>query len=344
MKKLKIGVIGCGSIARQRHLPEYAAHSQAEITSVCDIVLERSREVAEQYGAVPFTRYEDLLASDVDAVSVCTPNYLHAPVTLAALNAGKHVLCEKPMATTKDDALSMMEAAEKNGKKLMIAHNQRFVRSHVKAKQLLEKGEIGRIYSFRTTFGHAGPENWSIDGGDSWFFHKHEASFGALGDLGVHKADLIRFLLGEEVVEVAAFVETLAKSHATVDDNAVCILKTESGIVGSLAASWSYVSEEDNTTMIYGEKAILRLEDDPNHALVVQYHNGEVVKYALGNIQSNTADGQTQSHVVDAFVRCIVNDTPPPVSGREGLRALHIILAALESNEKKRVIRLDYSS
>ena len=108
MKKLKIGVIGCGSIARQRHLPEYAAHSQAEITSVCDIVLERSREVAEQYGAVPFTRYEDLLASDVDAVSVCTPNYLHAPVTLAALNAGKHVLCEKPMATTKDDALSMM--------------------------------------------------------------------------------------------------------------------------------------------------------------------------------------------------------------------------------------------
>ncbi|WP_409298883.1 Gfo/Idh/MocA family protein [Peribacillus sp. SCS-26] len=340
MTVLKIGVVGCGSIARHRHLPEYAANKQVDIAAVCDIVLERAEEMADLYGAKAYKNYEEMLNDPgIDAISVCTPNYLHAPVSIAALKAGKHVLCEKPMATSKEEADAMIEAAQQNDKKLMIAHNQRFVASHQRARKLISDGEAGRIYSFRTAFGHPGPEGWSMDGKNSWFFKKEEAFIGAMGDLGVHKSDLIRYLLGEEIVEAAAFVEHSSKENSTVDDNAVCILKSESGIVGTLAASWSY-GREDNSTIIFGEKAVLRLEDDPEHSLIVQYNNGETVKYELGRIQSNEEGGQSSSQVINKFVESIIEDKEVPVSGEEGKRSLGIILAALESSETKQVISL----
>lgn len=341
MSTLKVAVIGCGSIAKHRHLPEYAGNKQVEIVAVCDIVEERVNEFAKLYEAKPYTSYEELLANpEIDAVSVCTPNYLHAPISIAALKAGKHVLCEKPMATSKEDGEEMIKAAEASGKKLMIAHNQRFVPSHQKARELIEQGELGKIYSFRTAFGHGGPEGWSADGKDSWFFKKEEAFIGAMGDLGVHKTDLLRYILGEEFVEVGAFVETSAKENADVDDTAVCVLKTESGIIGTLAASWSYVAKEDNSTIIYGENAIARLLDDPVNSLILQYKNGAVVKYELGGIQTNDSGGQTSTQVIDKFVKSIVENGESPVSGAEGLKSLQVVLAALESNETKKIVRI----
>jgi UDP-N-acetylglucosamine 3-dehydrogenase len=341
MTKIKIGVIGCGSIARHRHLPEYALNDQVEMVAVCDVISSRAEEIADKYGAKAYTDFHEMLLDpNVEAVSVCTPNYLHASISIAALNAGKHVLCEKPMATSKKEAEEMIKAAEANGKKLMIGHNQRFVPAHVKAKEWINEGKLGKIYSFRTTFGHAGPETWSVDGTDSWFFKKSQAFIGAMGDLGVHKADLLRYILGEEIVEVAAFVGTLAKQPSDVDDNAVCILKTETGIVGTLTASWSYVSKEDNSTIIYGEKGILRLEDDPEYSLIAQYQNGEVEKFALGKIQSNDDGGQNNSHVIEHFVESILNDEPLLVNGLEGMKSLNVILAAMESQETKKVVSL----
>lgn len=341
MKKIKIGVIGCGSIAQHRHLPEYAANPDVELVAVCDIAEERAKQVAGQYGVKAYATHEELLHSgEVDAISVCTPNYLHAPISIAALDAGIHVLCEKPMATSRAEAETMIEAAKRSGKKLMIAHNQRFVASHQKARQLISNGEIGKIYSFRTAFGHGGPEGWSVEGKGGWFFQKDKAFIGAMGDLGVHKTDLLRYVLGEEISEVGAFIETSAKDFADVDDNAVCVLKTESNIIGTLAASWAYAGNEDNSTIIYGEKAILRLEDDPINSLVVQYANGEVVNYQLGKIQSNEDGGQSNSHVIEYFVDSILNDKEPPVPGEEGLKSLEVILAAIESNATKQIVRI----
>jgi UDP-N-acetylglucosamine 3-dehydrogenase len=341
MKKLRVGVIGCGSIAQHRHLPEYVANKNVQLVAVCDINAERAKEVAGKYEVTAYTSYEDLLRSgEVDAVSVCTPNYLHAPISIAALDTGVHVLCEKPLATSKEEAEAMISAAKRSGKKLMIGHNQRFVSSHQKARQLIHSGEIGKIYSFRTAFGHGGPEQWSVEGKEGWFFQKEKAFIGAMGDLGVHKADLLRFILGEEITEVGAFVETSAKDFADVDDNAVCVLKTESGIIGTLAASWAYVSKEDNSTIIYGEKAILRLEDDPINSLIVQYANGEIVNYQLGKIQSNDEGGQNNSFVVEKFVDSVLNDQEPEVSGEEGMKSLEVILAAIESNETRKIIKV----
>ena len=342
VEKLKVAVIGCGSIAKYRHLPEYTQNPNVELVAVCDIVEARAKEMAALYGVKAYTDYEDVLKIKyLDAVSVCLPNYLHAPVSVAALNAGKHVLCEKPMATSREEAEKMIVAARENDKKLMIAHNQRFVSSHQKARQLIANGELGKIHSFRTAFGHGGPEGWSVDGKDSWFFRKDEAFIGAMGDLGVHKADLLRYLLGEEFVEVVSMIETSSKDFADVDDNAVCILKSESGIIGTLAASWAYTAKEDNSTIIYGQKAILRLEDDPNYSLVVQYANGEVVKYELGAIQSNEDGGQTTSHTINHFVDAILHNEEPPVNGEEGLKSLEVILASLESMATKRFIKIN---
>ncbi|MCM2606971.1 Gfo/Idh/MocA family oxidoreductase [Rossellomorea marisflavi] len=340
MKPLKIGVIGCGSIAKHRHIPEYMANEHAEIVAVCDIVKDRAEEMADQIGAKAYTDYKELLKDEsIEAVSVCTPNALHAPISIDALKAGKHVLCEKPMATSTEEAQAMIDAANQAGRKLMIGHNQRFVPSHQKAKELISKGEAGKIYSFRTAFGHGGPEGWSVDGKDSWFFRKEEAFIGAMGDLGVHKTDLMRYILGEEFVEVGAFVETSSKENADVDDTAVCVLKTESGTIGTLAASWSY-QKEDNSTVIYGEKAVLRLEEDPVNSLVVQYSTGEVVKYELGGIQTNDDGGQSASGVIDRFVTSVVEDVPAAVPGEEAMKSLQVVLGALESSKTKQIIRL----
>ncbi|OWT47671.1 Gfo/Idh/MocA family protein [Bacillus sp. K2I17] len=341
MNILKVGIIGCGSIAQHRHLPEYEANPYVQIVAVCDSNKKRAKEIANNYGVNMYTDYNELInCEELDAVSVCTPNHLHASISIAALQAGIHVLCEKPMATSKADAEMMIGAAEKSGKKLMIGHNQRFVASHQKAKQLIKSGAIGKIYSFRTAFGHSGPENWSVDGKESWFLKKEEAFLGAMGDLGVHKADLIRYILNEEITEVGAFVETSAKTFSNVDDCAVCILKSESGIIGTLAASWSYVSKEDNSTIIYGEKATLRLEDDPTNSLIIQYKNGEVVKYELNKIQSNATVGQSNSHVIEQFVVSILSDKEPLINGVDGMKSLEVILAAIQSSETKQIVTI----
>lgn len=173
---VRIGVIGCGKIAQTRHLPEYAGNKDCKIIGVYDLNFERASEIASQYDATAYSSVEELLADQqIDAVSICVANNAHAEISIQALNCGKHVLCEKPMATTLEDCEKMVKAASENGKFLMIGQNQRLAKAHVKAKQLIADGAIGTVRTFKTTFGHCGPETWSIDPGkSSWFFDKKE--------------------------------------------------------------------------------------------------------------------------------------------------------------------------
>lgn len=337
---LNVGVIGCGAIGTRRHLPEYAANPRSRIVAVADVVEERARAAAEQYGAVPYTDWQELLGrSDVDAVSVCLPNALHAPVTIAALRSGKHVLCEKPMATTLEECEAMVAAARESGRRLMIGHNQRFSRAHTVGRDILRSGELGRVLLFRTAFAHPGPEGWAVDGANSWFFRRKEAFVGALGDLGVHKVDLVRFLLGEEPVLVGALWSTLEKP-ADVDDNALILLRMQSGALGTVTASWTHRPGEDNSTVIHGEKGTLRLLADPAHQVILQRASGEVVRYQVGGIQTNAPGGQFSSGVIDAFVDAVLSGQPVPVPGEEGLKSMKVIFAALRSQEEGRFVPL----
>ena len=171
-KKLKIGVIGCGAISVRRHLPEYAANPDVEIAALYNRTRSKAEEMQRQYGGKVCDSVEELVAMDLDAVSVCTANAMHAHDTILALRAGKHVLCEKPMDVTIDKCIAMTEEAKKAGKLLMLAHNQRFSIAHQKAHELLSDGAIGKVLSFETKFGHPGPERWTGTD-DTWFFRKY---------------------------------------------------------------------------------------------------------------------------------------------------------------------------
>lgn len=344
---VRFGFFGAGSIAIYRHGPEIASHPCAEIVAVYDPIAERAEWLVDEYGGEVAKSEKALLAMDeIDAVVVATPNCHHARLTIAALEAGKHVLCEKPMATSIEDAKKMIETAEKTGKKLMIGHNQRLMPPHVKAKQLLRQGAIGDVLTFRTSFGHGGPEMWSQDQGPhTWFFQKDKAYVGTMGDLGVHKADLIRWLLDTEVDEVGAFVDTLAKRNEKddiidVDDNAVCILKMANGVMGQLTASWTYLAAEDNITVIYGTKGHMVLGADPDFPVEVFLGNGEAAKYRVGAVATNEV--QVPSGIPDEFIDCILDDVEPDIGGEEGLKALAIVVACLKSAESRSIVKIEY--
>lgn len=335
---LKIGIIGCGKITEVRHAPEYAENPNCQLVAFFDVVPERAKALAEQYGGVAYDSIEALLASDVDAVSVCVANAYHAQASIQALKAGKHVLCEKPMATTPEDCEAMVAAAKAAGKFLMIGQNQRLAKAHVKAREIIESGEMGKVITFETHFAHPGPEGWT-GVRDSWFFDKKVASFGVMADLGVHKTDLIHYLTGKKIVRTSAVLATLNKTFSdgrpiTVDDNAYAIYTMEDGVVGTMHVSWTNYGNENNSTKIYMEGGVLRMYDDPKYSLIVEKRDGEVIPYELDLLTSNkeqTTGGRTSTGVIDAFVESIITNTPPAISGESAMHAMKVVFANEQS-------------
>jgi len=342
---LKVGIVGCGSIARTRHAREYSENPDAVLSALYSSHPERAGAIAAMYGGVIYGSYEALLQSDVDAVSVCTSNETHAPITIEALKAGKHVLCEKPMATTMEDCRRMVDTADKYGRKLMIAFYQRLTEAHAKAKQILDTGELGKLLTFTTIFGHAGPEMWSADKGNhTWFFKKDAAGFGAIADLGVHKIDLIRWLVGSEVEQVSAFARTLDKKDETgrlieVDDNSICLLGFENGVIGTLAASWTNYGEERNSTVLNCTNGTMKIYEHPECAIEVQFRNNEKVFHKVASIHSNES-AQPNTGVIDMFVNAILKDKEPEFSGRNSLKTMEVVFAALESAKAGKVVNI----
>lgn len=343
---IRVGIIGCGKIAQVRHIPEYAENPDAELAAFFSPNRARAEEQAEKYGGKVYDTAEELLADpSIDAVSICAANYAHAELTIQALNAGKHVLCEKPMATNLKDCEAMVDCAERNGKFLMIGHNQRLAKAHSTAKKLIDDGLIGQIISFRTTFGHGGPETWSISPGKNvWFFDKKRAAMGVMADLGVHKTDLIQYLTGQRVVRTTARLVTLDKRGEDgrlidVDDNAVCIYEMSGGAFGTMTASWSYYGAEDNSTILYGSKGIMRIYDDPAHSITVTLADGTVRYYDVEQIQTN--DNQTKSGVIDLWIDCLKNNTPPEISGASALYAMRAVFASIESSETGKTVEIE---
>lgn len=332
---VRYGIIGCGAIAQRRHIPECVANPESKLVALADPMAERVAELSAKYGAKGYTDYKEMLKDpNVDAVVVAGPNSLHAQQSIEALQAGKHVLCEKPMATTREDAKAMIDAAKKAGKFLMIGLNQRLMPPHVKAKKILQSGELGNVLAFRTAFKHPGPEGWSVDAGKSWFFKKGQAFMGVTGDLGVHKADLLRWLLGQEFVEVSGFVSTLDKKDAEgnlidLDDNALLTLKTDKGVIGSMILSWTNYGAEENYTVLYCQKGVLSLGTDPTYGVIVDYRNGERELHKVGEMATNTK--QVASGIIDSFTRAIASGKPPEIDGMEGYRSLDVILTAMEA-------------
>jgi len=341
---VKYGVIGCGAIAQRRHIPECIANPDSVLIGIAEFNQARCTELGEKYGVKSFCDHKDLLKlAEIDAVVVSGPNALHASQTIDALNAGKHVLCEKPMAVSREEAKAMIDAAKKNNKYLMIGLNQRLMPPHVRAKEILKTGRLGKVLSFRTAFKHPGPEGWSVDAAKSWFFRKDQAFMGVTGDLGIHKADLMRWLLDQEFTEVGGMITTLDKRDPegnliALDDNAMLTLKSDGGVIGSMILSWTNYGMEENYTVLYCQKGVMSLGTDPIYGVIVDYRNGERELHKVGEMSTNVK--QVASGVIDAFTKSILAGKPPEIDGMEGYRSLDVILTAQEAAKAGKTMQI----
>ncbi|MCC7492248.1 MAG: Gfo/Idh/MocA family oxidoreductase [Fimbriimonadaceae bacterium] len=332
-EKLKVGVAGVGQIAKVLHIHEYAESPDCQLVAMYNENLSFCQDVIAEYEPQGVKFYDDLdafLASGVQAISVCERNIKHAPVSLAALNAGVHVLCEKPMALTLADAQAMIDAAKAKDLVLMIDQSQRYSPMHRKAREILQSGLLGRIYHIQTTFAHPGPEGWSKTA--AWFFNKSISGFGPLADLGVHKCDLVRYLTGLEAKQIIASKATLEKD-GTVEDNSQALVVFDNGALGTISTSWTCHGTEDNSFSAFCEKGVLRLNVEPGAPIVVYDKDLKGrTEYPVGGMQANTQD-KWWLGVIQDFVDAILGRQPNPVPGEEGYKALEMVVAMEQSIE-----------
>ncbi len=314
MKKIKAGMIGCGFIANGKHLPSLARLGDVEVVAFCDIVIERAQASAKQYGApgaLVCLDYHDLLARpDIDVVHVCTPNSSHAEITVAALQAGKHVMCEKPMAKTAAEAKAMLEAARSSGKKLTIGYQNRFREDSQLMKSLCESGDLGEIY-FAKAFAtrRRGVPTWGV------FMDKEKQGGGPLIDLGTHALDLTLWMMQnyEPETVLGTTFDKIGKQGSPanimgawepakyeVEDSAFGLVKFKNGATVMLEASWALnmIISNEAMTLLCGTKGgadmfppggpIVRTSDfqaaSSYHVRVNGERNGKlfVQNYAMG--------------------------------------------------------------
>lgn len=344
-KKIKIGIIGVGSISNE-HIQAYLKNPNVELYAFCDINEKQLKLMSEKYGVTrTFTDKDEMLAlPELDAVSVCAWNSEHAPCTIAALNAGKHVLCEKPMATTVEEAIAMKEAAERNGKLLQIGFVRRFGNDCAVLQDFIQKNFLGEIYYAKATYLR---RNGNPMG---WFGDKSRSGGGPLIDLGVHVIDLTRYLMGNpkpvsvfgvtfhklgnrsELKDKKAYVSVSATDHdiCDVEDMATAMVRYDNGAVLSVETSFSLnLKKEKGTIELFGTKGGAKL--DPELELYTEM-NGYMSDVSLCAPTALSFDGLFQQEI-DHFVDCVLNGTPCKAPAQDGIDIMRILRAIYESAE-----------
>jgi len=252
-KKLKVGIIGCGGIAEQKHLPAVSAIKETEITAFCDIVPEKAENCRKKFGAEgakTYSDYKELLKDkSIDVVHICTPNRSHCPITVEALEAGKHVMCEKPMATSYEDAKKMTDTAKKTGKLLTIGYQYRCMPAPLYLKKVCERGDLGEIYYAKAhAIRRRGVPTWGV------FLNEKEQGGGPLIDIGTHALDMTLWMMDN--YKPKSVIGNVYKKlndnpdsgniwgpwdpkEYTVEDSAFGFVTMENGATIALEASWA---------------------------------------------------------------------------------------------------------
>ena len=335
-RPVRVAVIGCGLIAQRAHLPSYAAAPEAELAAVVSRHRTTAEAVAAQFGhpRVLDSWQQAVVDPDIDAIDICTPNALHAEIAIAAAQSGKHVLVEKPMATSLAGADAMIAAARQAGVVFAVAHNLRFVPIYAAMQGLLANGALGRIFSARGIFMHAGPDEfWGAT--SDWFWQEGQAGGGSLLDMGIHMIDLLRWMVGLPVVEVAAMTARVLKPTFA-DDNAMVLMRFQDDILASVQSSWSARPVPDRQIAIHGELGNLMMGRSSDEPLVLNLQDGAGARKIAPPIA-------TTSEFVDPFVnfaRAIQGAVRPLVTGEDGRASLAIALAAYASAMSGRTVRV----
>jgi len=353
MTKLKIGVIGAGSIS-DVHLQSYASHPEVEIYAICDLNEERAKAKAERYGAAKvFTDYRELLAvPELHGVSICTWNNTHAPIAIAALDAGKHVLVEKPLCKTVEEALEVEKAVARSGKLLQVGFVRRYASNTGVLKKFIDDGELGDIYYAKATclrrLGNPG----------GWFSDAERSGGGPLIDLGVHVIDICWYLMGRpKVVSISgnaynklgnrSNVEGLSFYRAadydatknTVEDLANALIRFENGASLMVDVSFTLHAKKDELYVkLFGERGGAELE--PELQLVMERHNTILnATPQLDNLSFDFKDAFQRE--INHFVAASLGekDTLSPV--QDGVEMMKILCGIYESAATGKEIRFD---
>jgi predicted dehydrogenase len=314
---MKVAIIGCGTIANAAHIPSYLKNPKAEIKYFCDIIPERAKKAVDKYGCgTAVTDYRELLKDpELTAVSICTPNDTHASISIAAMKAGKHVLCEKPAARTYAEALEMQRVQHETGKILNIGVVNRFNDNVNLIKEYIDSGKLGDVYRVYASF----RAHRSIPGLGGAFTTKAIAGGGALIDWGVHYLDIVMYCCGDPKVltvsgEAFCKLGVDMKSYAytdmwagppkydgiyDVDDSVTAMIRT-AGPTITINGAWAEnIGAGEQYIDFIGDKAGIRLQYGGDFTLYTAEH-GALVEY--------TPETKTRDHFqneIDAFVNCI---------------------------------------
>ncbi len=314
---MKIAVIGCGKIATSQHIPAYMENSETEIKYFCDIILERAEACVKQYGIGKAVKdYKEILSdSEIDAVSVCTPNDVHKVISIDFLRAGKNVLCEKPAARTLDEALEMQKAQHETGKVLNIGVVNRFNTGVNKIKELIDKGELGEVYHVYASF----RSHRSIPGLGGAFTTKSISGGGVLIDWGVHFLDLIMYSCGDpkpiavssqaysklgKNIQDYTFIDMWAgppimDGTYDVDDFITGLIRTEGPTI-SLNGAWAQnIGETEMFIDFLGTKGGIRLKYGDDFVLYKAENKN------LLEIKTSYQTSDMFKNEINAFINCI---------------------------------------
>ncbi|MCQ6559764.1 Gfo/Idh/MocA family protein [Paenibacillus mendelii] len=359
MSKVRVGIIGCGGIANGKHMPSLSKVKEAEMVAFCDIVVERAEEAKAKYGnsdAKVYSDYKELLKdSSIDVVHVCTPNDAHAVISIDAMEADKHVLCEKPMAKTAEDARRMLAVAQKTGKKLSIGYNNRFRPDSRVLKQVCESGELGEVYFAKAhAIRRRAVPTWGV------FLDEEKQGGGPLIDIGTHALDLVLWMMDNykpKVVLGRAYHKLSQTENAanawgpwdpkefTVEDSAFAMITMENGASIVLESSWALNSldiDEAKVTLCGTKagadmKSGLRINGEENSRLYVkniELNSGGVAFY----------DGASEDPAeleARAWIDSVLNDKELIVKPEQALVVSEILEAIYESSRTGKAVYMN---
>ena len=357
-KIIKAGVVGCGGIANGKHLPAIKRNGKIELVAFCDLIKERAEKAKEEYGtpdARVYTDYTELVKEDVDVVYVLTPNNAHAPVSIAAMKAGKHVMCEKPMAKTYAEAKEMVETAKETGKILTIGYQNRYRADSQYLKSVCEADELGDIYYAKAhAIRRRAVPTWGV------FLDEEKQGGGPLIDIGTHALDLTLWMMNnyEPASVTGSTYRKLADQTQTgnawgdwdpekftVEDSAFGFIKMKNGATIVLEASWALNSldVDEAKTSLCGTKAGADMKDGLR---INRVHHGRqcVEKPDLGAGGVAFYDGTEEKPAdieAEVFYNAVTKGTPLTVEPEQALVVTQLLEAIYESAKTGKTIYFD---
>lgn len=348
MKKLRIGIVGCGGIANNKHLPAIKKNGNYKIVAFCDIIEEKAQKAKMEYGtkdAVIYTDYQELVKEELDAVYVLTPNKSHSFISVAAMKAGKHVMCEKPMAKTYEEAKQMLDTAKETGKILTIGYQNRYRTDSAYLKRVCENGDLGEVYYAKAhAIRRRAVPTWGV------FLNEEEQGGGPLIDIGTHALDLTLWMmdnydiesvtgsvyhkLGDQVDQGNIF-GNWDTSLFTVEDSAFGFIKMKNGATIHLESSWALNSldVDEAKTSLCGTKAGADMKDGLRINRV-QYNHQCVEKPDLnvGGVAFFDGDSECDADIEQrVFYNAVANGEELVVKPEQAIVVTRILEAIYES-------------